>query len=43
MDWMFYGCKYLISLPDLSKWNTQNVTNMRSMFSGCLNTILIPF
>ena len=32
---MFYNCNSLISLPDISKWNTTNVTNMRSMFYNC--------
>ena len=31
---MFWGCKSLISL-DLSNFNTQNVTDMGCMFSGC--------
>ena len=31
---MFDGCSGLTSL-DLSGWNTSNVTNMDSMFSGC--------
>ena len=34
MHKMFYECKSLISLPDLSIWNTSNVTNMYSMFDG---------
>ena len=25
------------SLPDISKWNTNNATNMSYMFSWCLN------
>ena len=25
MSWMFYKCNSLISLPDISKWNTSNV------------------
>ena len=29
---MFYGCKSLKSLPDISKWNTSNVTDMSRMF-----------
>ena len=32
---MFYGCFALSSLPDISKWNTQKVTNMNYMFNGC--------
>ena len=31
---MFYDCKSLTNL-DLSNFNTQNVTNMGEMFSGC--------
>ena len=34
MHKMFYECKSLISLPDLSIWNASNVTNMYSMFDG---------
>ena len=37
---MFRGCSSLSSLPDISKWNTSNVTNMSNMFSGCSNIIL---
>ena len=29
------GCKSLLSLPDISKWDTQNVTNMSYMFKDC--------
>ena len=32
MSYMFCGCKSLISLPDISKWNTSNVTDMSGMF-----------
>ena len=32
---MFRGCKSLISLPDLSKWNISNVNNMNGMFNEC--------
>ena len=35
MSGMFSGCSSLSSLPDISKWNTINVTNMKSMFRGC--------
>ena len=31
---MFSECKSLISLPDISKWNTKNVQDMSYMFSG---------
>ena len=33
---MFRGCKKLTSL-DISGFNTENVTNMWNMFSGCEN------
>ena len=33
---MFYGCSSLISLPDLSKWNTSNINDMRKMFKNSL-------
>ena len=32
---MFLGCSSLSSLPDISKWNTSNVTSMCYMFGGC--------
>jgi surface protein len=35
MGHIFYGCKSLSSLPDISKWNTNKVTNMSYMFCGC--------
>ena len=35
MSYMFYNCKTLNSLSDISKWNTSNVNNMSYMFSGC--------
>ena len=32
----------LISLPDISKWNTTNVTSFWSMFNGCSSLISLP-
>ena len=32
---MFFGCSYLLSLPDILKWNTNNIINMSEMFSEC--------
>ena len=32
---MIYGCSSLSSLPNISKWNTEKVTTMSSMFYGC--------
>ena len=42
MSCMFYGCESLSSLPDISKWNTSNVNDMRNMFDGCINSLEIP-
>jgi len=39
---MFYGCNSLISIPDISKWNTYNVKNMSYMFYGCKSLLSIP-
>ena len=35
MSYMFSGCNSLNSLPDISKWDTSNVIDMKGMFSGC--------
>ena len=45
MRGMFYECLALSSLPDISKWNTSNVTNisnMLDMFYGCNKSLKIP-
>ena len=31
----FFNCSSLNSLPDISKWNTSNAQDMRSIFGGC--------
>ena len=36
MNSMFKGCKLLISLPDISKWDTSNVNNMSNMFNNLI-------
>ena len=35
MSFIFSGCTSLLSLPDISKWNTTNIINMSYMFFGC--------
>ena len=35
MSFMFYNCKSLISLPDISRWDTSNVIYMKYMFYSC--------
>ena len=34
MSYLFNGCTSLSSLPDISQWNTNNVTNMICIFNG---------
>ena len=40
MSFIFYGCSSLISLPDISKWDTENVTDMSDMLSECHNLLI---
>ena len=37
MKGMFYKCKLLESLPDISNWNTDNIIDMSFLFFGCSN------
>ena len=42
MSSMFYNCSSLSSLPDISKWNTNNVTDMSRMFYNCSSLLTLP-
>ena len=42
MNGVFNGCSSLISLPDISKWETRYVINMSDLFSGCNSLISLP-
>ena len=42
MSFMFSGCKSLLSLPDISKLNTNNITNMSLMFALCSSLSSLP-
>ena len=42
MSNMFRGCKTLIYLKVISKWDTKNVTDMSDMFSGCKSLKSLP-
>ena len=42
MSHMFDGCKSLLSLPDIFKWDTKNVTDMSYMFRGCESLKALP-
>ena len=39
---MFCECSLLSSLPDISKWDTSNVTNMSGMFNACESLSSLP-
>ena len=39
---MFYNCSSLITLPDLSKWNTDKVFKMDGMFYNCNKIYSLP-
>ena len=42
MSYMFSECSSLISLPDISKWNTINVKDMSNMFENCSSLSSLP-
>ena len=35
MSYMFNNCWSLETLPDISKWNLNNIEDISNMFSGC--------
>ena len=42
LSYMFFKCTNLLSLSDVSKWNTNNVTTMKGMFQFCTSLIYAP-
>ncbi len=42
MESLFDQCNSLISLPDISNWNTSNVTNMSGLFNNCISIKFLP-
>ena len=42
MSYMFSKCCSLISLPDISEWDTSSVTNMKYMFDNCEGITTLP-
>ena len=42
MSSIFNNCSLLISLPDISKWNSDNLTDMSAMFSYCSSLLSLP-
>ena len=39
---IFYECSSLKSLPDISKWNTNNITDMSFIFALCSSLSSLP-
>ena len=42
LSYMFYGCEYLSSLPDIYKIDTEYINNMSNMFYGCKSLLSLP-
>ena len=42
MNGIFSYSNSLLSLPDISKWHTQNVTNLSEIFSKCISLSSLP-
>ena len=42
MEHMFNNCNSLVSLPDISKWDTSNVKNMKRMYNNCNSLMNLP-
>ena len=42
MSGLFCDCYSLKSLPDISKWNIENVISMKYIFDGCYSLNLLP-
>ena len=42
MSFMFYKCSSLKYLPNISHWNTDNLTNISFLFYGCSSLLTIP-
>ena len=42
MSFMFSKCISLSSLPDISKWNTNNVKYINCMFYNCTSLSSLP-
>ena len=39
---MFSECYSLLSLPDISGWNTAHIKNINNLFFGCYSLISLP-
>ncbi len=41
-SYIFSDCYNLISLPDISKWKTNNCISMKRLFSNCCSLTSLP-
>ena len=39
---MFSNCISLISLPDISKWNSKNPSDIKNLLSNCFSLSFLP-
>ena len=42
MSRMFYNCKSLSSIPDITKWNIKAKVDIKEMFQNCSSLTSIP-
>ena len=42
MSYLFDGCSSIETLPDISKWNTNNIRDLNAMFRGCSSLKSLP-
>ena len=42
MSYSFYHCESLLTLPDISTWNTDNLFYCNNLFSKCLSLAFLP-
>ena len=42
LSYMFYKCSSLLSIPDISQWNTHKVKSIYSMLYECSSLISLP-
>ncbi len=39
---MFLNCSSIVTLPNVSKWNTSDVMGFKSIFYGCSSLSILP-
>ena len=42
MTSLFFNCSQLKTIPDISNWNIENVTNISFMFKKCTSLKYLP-